>query len=108
MGSIPLRIRFDEIDGFIKVYDGIRYLVSFSNSWYDTICDKSGITDSIYHNFARIRIDSYDSVPTEKILFFDNVRILIESVVNENKNNYYYYIFLEKGLYKDKSSTEYF
>ena len=34
--------------------------------------------------------------------------MLIESVVNENKNNYYYYIFLEKGLYKDKSSTEYF
>ena len=27
MGAKPLRIRFDEIDGFIKIYDGIRYLV---------------------------------------------------------------------------------
>ena len=25
MGSKPLRIRFDEIDEFIKIYDGIRY-----------------------------------------------------------------------------------
>ena len=27
MGSIPLHIRFDKIDGFTKIYDGIRYLV---------------------------------------------------------------------------------
>ena len=25
-GSKPLRIRFDEVDGFIRVYDGIRWL----------------------------------------------------------------------------------
>ena len=31
MGSIPLRISFDEIDGYIKTYDGIRYLVLFSS-----------------------------------------------------------------------------
>ena len=29
--------------------------------------------------------------------------ILIKSVVNKNKNDYCYNIFLEKGLYKDKS-----
>ena len=63
MGAKPLRVRFDEIDGFIKIYDGIRYLVLFGHVWYDAICDrirgkKSGITDSINHNFARIRIDS--------------------------------------------------
>ena len=23
-----------------KIYDGIRYLVLFSNSWYDKICDR--------------------------------------------------------------------
>ena len=40
MGSIPLCIRFDEIDGFIKIYDGTRYLVLFSKSWYDKICDR--------------------------------------------------------------------
>ena len=29
IGTKPLCIRFDEIDGFIKVYDRIRYLVLF-------------------------------------------------------------------------------
>ena len=43
-----------------------------------------------------------------KILTFRDVIILIKSVVNKNKNNYYYNILSEKGLYKDKSNTEYF
>ena len=33
--------------------------------------------------------------------------ILIKSVVNRNKNNYYYNTFLEKGSYKGKSYTQY-
>ena len=84
MGSKPLGIMFDKIDGFMKIYDGIRYLVLFGHSWYDKICDKikylksekSGITDSINHNFARNRIDSYNSLPIEKMLTFHNVIIL--------------------------------
>ena len=64
--------------GLTKTYDGlklimIRYLVLFSNSWHDKICDtikyfiskKSGITDRINHNFGRMRIDSYNSLLTE-------------------------------------------
>ena len=102
MGSKPLCIRFDEIDGCIKIYDGIRYLVLFGSGLYDTIYnrirylinEKSSITDSINHNFARIRIDSYNSLPKEKALTFHNVIILIKSVVNNNENNYYYNIFL--------------
>ena len=39
MDSISLRFRFNEIDGFIKIYDGIRYLVLL-NSWYDKTCDR--------------------------------------------------------------------
>ena len=39
MGSIPLCIMFDEIDEFIKIYDGIRYLVLFCGGFYDEICD---------------------------------------------------------------------
>ena len=39
---------------------------------------------------------------------FHNAIILIKSVVNENKNNYYYNILLEKLLYKGKSNTQYF
>ena len=40
MGSKPLRIRFNEIDGCIKIYDGIRYLVLFGHLWYDEIYDR--------------------------------------------------------------------
>ena len=115
-GAKPLRIRFDKIDGFIQIHDKVRYLVLFDFSYCDEICDKikylisekSGITDSINHNFARTRIDSYDYLPIEKILTFHGVIILFKSVVNKNKNNYYYNVFLKKGSYKDKSNTEYF
>ena len=40
MGSIPLRIRFDEIDGFFKIFDRIRYLVLFDGGFYDEIFDR--------------------------------------------------------------------
>ena len=59
--------------------------------WYDVISynqKKSGITDSTNHNFAIIRIHLHNSLPIEKILTFQNVIILIKSVVNKNKNNY--------------------
>ena len=65
MGVKPLHIRYDGIDGLIKIHNGIRYLVLFDCGWFDKICDrikylisgKNGITDSINHNFAKIRID---------------------------------------------------
>ena len=115
-GAKPLPIRFDKTDGFIKIHYRIRYLVLFDYSPCGETCvkieylisEKSCITGSINHNFVRIIIDSYDSLPIEKILTFDNVIILFKLVVNKNKNNYYYNIFLEEGLYKDKSNAEYF
>ena len=73
----------------MKICDKIKYL----------IIGKSGITDSINLNFGKIRIDSYNSLPIEKILTFHIVIILIKSVVNKNKNNYYYNIFLEEDSY---------
>ena len=39
VGPKPLRIRCDEIDGFIKIHNGIRYLVLSDCSWFDKICD---------------------------------------------------------------------
>ena len=115
-GAKPLCIRCDKVDGFIKIQDRIRYLVLFDYGRFEKIHDnmkyliseKICITDSINHNFARIRIDSDNSLPNEKILTFHNVIILIKSVVNKNKNEYYYNISLEKGSYKDKCNTEYF
>ena len=35
----PLPIRFDKTDGFIKVYDGTRYLALFGIEKYDLIYD---------------------------------------------------------------------
>ena len=115
-GAKPLRIGYDEIHGFIKIQDRIRYLILFGYGRFEKICDKikylvsekSGIADSINHNFSRIRIDSYNSLLIDKILTFHNAIILIKSVVNKNKNEYYFKIYLEKGLCKDKSNTEYF
>ena len=64
--------------------------------------------DIINHYFARIRIDSYNSLPIEETLTFHNIIILIKSVVINSANNYYYNIFLEKSPYEDKSSAQYF
>ena len=117
MGPKPLRLRFHKIDGFIRARGSeLKYLVLFDYILFDKTCDKieclisekSGITDSINHNFGKIRTDSYNYLPIEQILTFHKVMILIKSVVDKNKNNYYCNIFLEKGLYKDKSDTQYF
>ena len=100
----PLRIRFDKIDGFIKIYDGSRYLVLFGPERYDEIYDwikyiiseKSGITYIVSHNFAKTKLDSFDSLPLEKTITFHDVTILIKSVFNKDESNYYYNILLEK------------
>ena len=39
MGAKPLRIRFHKIDGLIKIYDVIRYLVLFGPERCSTIYD---------------------------------------------------------------------
>ena len=66
------------------------------------------MTDSINHNFCKIRIHSYSYLPIKKLLAFHNVIIIIKSVINENKSNCYYNIFSEKGSYKDKIYRHYF
>ena len=73
--------RSEKYDG---IYDRIRYLISL----------KSGITYTFSHYFAKIKVDSYDSLPTEKIMTLKNVIILIKSVINTDKNHYYYRMFL--------------
>ena len=77
------------------IYDRISYL-----EW-----EKSEAKYIINHNFARIRIDSFNSLPIEKTMSFHNVIIFIKSVVKKNKNNYYFNIFLEKDSCEDKSNT---
>ena len=78
---------FDKVDERIKIYDGIRYFGlsnSYNEVYYRTgsrmynailrinhlISEKSGITDSINHYFARLRIDSYNCLPIENKLTY--------------------------------------
>ena len=95
MGSKLLHIRFDEIVRFIKIYDGIRYLVLFGSRLYDAICNRISYRDWFIVFF------------TWKTTDFPYVIILMKSVVNKNENNYYYNIRLEKGSYEDRSNRQY-
>ena len=103
----PLRITFFKIDGIIRIYDGIRYLKLCGSKEYEAIYNriryfisqKSGIT-YFSHYFAKIKVDSYDSLPIEKRLTLHNVIIHIKSVLNKDKNHYYFKIFLEKYSYQ--------
>ena len=60
----PLPIRFNKINGFITVYDGTKYLVSFGPEQYDAIFNriryligaKSGISYVISHYYAKIKV----------------------------------------------------
>ena len=61
--SKPSSIRFNKIYGFIRVYDGTRYVVLFGGT-----------------------IWRYDSLPLEKTMTFNNVIILIKLVWNKDKN----------------------
>ena len=82
----------------MQFWNRVRYLIS----------KKSGITVSINHNFAWIRVDLYDSSLIEKILIFHNVITLIKSAVIKNENSDHDNTFLEKCSYKDKANTGYF
>ena len=62
IGGKPLHIRFDKIDGFIKAYDGTRYLVLFGGEKNDFIYNriryligvKSGNTYVVSYNFSKL------------------------------------------------------
>ena len=103
--SKPLQIRFDKIDGIIRIYDKSRYLILFGTKKYDAIYDKiryliNGIKDVISHYFVKINFDSYDSLLIAKTLTLHNVIILIKSVFDKYKNHYNYKILLEKCLHQ--------
>ena len=79
-----LCIRFDKIDGFTINLDGkIKHLILFDYGLFNKICDEN------------------------KKAVLQIVLIIILSAINKNKINCYN-IFLEKGLYKDKSDRQYF
>ena len=103
-----MRIRFDQIDGLVRIYDGIIYLTLFGSEKYQAIYNrirylisiKSGITYIFSHYFAKMKVDSYDYLSIEKILTLHNVVIHIKSVINKDKNHFFDKKFLENGLIK--------
>ena len=107
IGAKPLRIRFNEVGGFIRIFDGTRYLVLFGPEECDVIFNRiryligvnSSITYVISHYYAKIKVDLYNFLLLEKTLKFHYVK-LTKSIFNKEKNIYYYNIFLEKGSYE--------
>ena len=96
--SIEVSIRFVKIDGFIRSYDGTRYLVLFGPKKYDKIYDRirhalglrSGITYVFSRDNAKIKNDFYNSLPPEETLTLHNVIMHIKSKTNKDQNLYYY------------------
>ena len=65
------------------IYDRIRYLIGL----------KSSIAYVCTHNYAKIEIDSYDSLPLKGILTLHNFIIHIKLVFDKDQNHCYYNIF---------------
>ena len=83
-----LPIRYNKIHGFNKIHNKVKYLALFDDCFdkiYDRIkylvSEKGGIANSINHNFWKISIDSYNSLPIEKIFTFEKVVILISQLL---------------------------
>ena len=87
IGTKPLRIKFDKVNGIIRVHDWKRYSLLFGPEKYDAIYNKirylivqkSCITYVISHNFTIIKVDSFDCLSLEEIMLFHNVIILTKS-----------------------------
>ena len=81
-----MRVRIDEMERFITIYDGTTYLKLFGYKKYDAIYNriwyliglKHGIRYIFSHNFAKIKIDSYGSLSIEKRLTVHNVIIIFK------------------------------
>ena len=81
-----LHIRLNKIDGFIRIYNINRYLVLLGLEKYDPaynkirylISQESGITYFFSHYYTKIKVNSYDSLPSEKTLTSHNVIIHIK------------------------------
>ena len=94
--AIPLCIRFNEVDGFIRVYDGSKYFVLFGFEKYDAInkkitylmSQKCGITYFFSQAFGKNEIDSDDDLPQEKPMTLNNVVIHMKSILNKDPNRY--------------------
>ena len=93
MGDKPFHIKFDKINGFIRVYDEGKWLVFFGAEKYHSIYNriryviavKGDVTYAFFsHNYTKLKIDSYNYLSLEKTLTIFNVVILIDSVFSKD------------------------
>ena len=71
IGANPLGILFNKVEGFIRIYDGSRYLVLFgpgkqhamNNRIRYLVNQKSDITYVFSYHYAKSKIDFYDFLP---------------------------------------------
>ena len=91
-GPKPLCVRFDKIDGFIRVCgEEFRHLVWFDCGWFDQICDKikyliserSGITDNI---IIVLEVSELNHITLNLLKNIDY------SLCYKNKNTYHIFI----------------
>ena len=67
----------------------------------DTLLVKrSSVIYVFSHNYKKVKIDSYDSLPLEKTLTLHNHIKVIESVLNEDQNHHCYNISIERCSYE--------
>ena len=99
-----LHIIFDNIDRYIRKYNGTKSLTLFdSDAKYERCFDRvsylimlKNIYSSVYfQKFVKTKINSDNNLPLEKTLNIQNVVILVNSVFSKNQNYYYYQVFLK-------------
>ena len=82
-----LPIIFDKVDWYIKKYDETKYLVSFYfNEKYKTIFYRiryfialvSNVSDVYSHKYTKIKVNSDNGLPLDKILNMKNMVIPIK------------------------------
>ena len=72
-----------EVKKYDFIYNRIIYLIGV----------KSGITYVFSHYHVKIKVDSYDTLSLVKTSTICDVIILLKTVCNKDKINYYYNIF---------------
>ena len=89
-------VLLEKVNGFIRDYDGFKYLLLFNLAIYDAIYDRirylikfeSSIKYVISYNIGKIKIDSYGDLPLEQTLALHNVITLMKSVFDKDRNDY--------------------
>ena len=111
----PLYLLISELDGFIEEKNGSKYLnIALTDSNNDVLIKYaevwSGIKDQIKKinngsvgeyakDYIKIKIDSDDNLPLNKIIKFRVLTIIIRNIF-EKDDKYYPQIFLEDCLYE--------